>query len=167
MGSAPEELSEPPHVIKGVITDMALPSKQLLRYWGVGLTKHIPNPSLGCVIFWERSLSLELHRAWAREYLWFLLLKLNTDEGGKKESHCIKNKQFWGVETSRNISSALVIVHGHVLVPVSPQGSFMAWRMESAERTGLCRHMDPFLVTNPIHWHLELPFREIFARSAV
>lgn len=51
MGNAPEELPEPPQVIKGVITDMALPSKQLLRYWGVGLTKHIPNPSLGCVIF--------------------------------------------------------------------------------------------------------------------
>lgn len=70
------------------------------------------------------------------------------------------------MEASRNILSALVIVHGHFLVTVSPQGSFMAWSMESAERTELCRHMDPFLVTNPIYWQLKLPFREIFDRLA-
>lgn len=78
----------------------------------------------------------------------------------------MKNKQFWGVEASRNVLSALVIVHGHFLVMVSPQGSFMAWSMESAERTGLCSHMDPF-ITNPIYWHLKLPFREIFDRLAI
>lgn len=71
------------------------------------------------------------------------------------------------MEASRNILSALVIVHGHFLGTVSPQGSFMAWSMESAERTGLCHHMDPFPVTNPVCWHLELPFREIFDRLAV
>lgn len=86
---------------------------------------------------------------------------------GTESSHCIKNKQFWGVETSRNILSALVIVHGHFLGTVSPQRSFMAWSMESEERTGLSHHMDPFPVTNPVHWHLELPFREIFDRLAV
>lgn len=70
------------------------------------------------------------------------------------------------MEASRNVLSALVIVHGHFLATVSPQGSFMAWSMESAERTGLCSHMDPF-ITNPIYWHLKLLFREIFDRLAV
>lgn len=116
---------------------------------GCWLNKTYPRSFPGLCHFWERSLSLELHRAWAREYLWFLLLKLNTDEGGKKESRCIKNKQFWGVETSRNILSALVIVHGHFLETVCPQGSFMAWSMEAAGRAGLCHTWIQFLSLIP------------------
>lgn len=66
------------------------------------------------------------------------------------------------MEASRNVSTYLVIVHGHFHVTLFSFCSRVSWLgvWSLQKETELSSHMIPFL--SPVYWHLKLCFSEIF-----